>query len=89
MPEEEPKVDVHVPSSEDDLLPILVIEELVKSDRPMSVDNVSKKFGIGETTLTGHFNALAEEGYIEVYGSSTTFVVSKRLATLATDILTK
>ena len=87
MPEEEPKVDVHVPSSEDDLLPILVIEELAKSNRPMSVDNVSKKLGIGEAILAGHFNALAEEGFIEVYGSPTTFVVSKRLATLATDVL--
>ena len=85
MPEEEPKVDV--PSSGDDLLPMLVIEELAKSNRPMSVDNVSKKLGIGEATLAGHFNALAEEGFIEVYGSPTTFVVSKRLATLATDVL--
>lgn len=76
MPEEEPKVDV--PSSGDDLLTILVIEELAKSNRPMSVDNVSKKLGIGEATLAGHFNALAEEGFIEVYGSSTTLAAPQK-----------
>lgn len=87
MPADEPKQAVL--SIEDDLLPILIIEELVKSGEPMTVDNVSKKLGIGEAILAGQLSTLAEEGYIEAYGALTTFFEGKRLATLATDILYK
>lgn len=78
-----------VPSNADDLLPILIIEELAKSDRPLSVNDVFKKLDLGEAILVEHFNALAEDGYIVAYGSPTTFVLSKRTATLATDVLSK
>ncbi|WP_108816783.1 hypothetical protein [Loktanella sp. Alg231-35] len=85
MPMDETKEEV--PSMRDCLLPILIIEELVKSDKPMAVDNMRNKLGIGKAMLPGQFIALAEEGFIESYGLQTTYVASRWLATLSMDVL--
>ena len=50
---------------------------------------MSKKLGIGEVTLASHFGTLVEQSYIETFGSLMTFFVSKRLATLAMNVLSK
>jgi DNA-binding IclR family transcriptional regulator len=69
------------------LIPMLIIEELVRSDRPTSVDEMSKSLDIAKTTLDWHCNALAKEGFIEAFGSQPTFVVSKRLVKLSANVL--
>jgi len=85
MPVEKSK-DVAL-SVSDSLIPILIIEELVRSDRPMSVGDINKTIGIAMSTLKGHISVLVEEGFIEAYGSPTTLMISKRLVRLSTKVL--
>ncbi len=64
------------------LIPILILEELVNSDRPMSVAEMSECLGIGKPILQSHLLALEEQEFIQSSGSQSAFVLGRRLVML-------
>ena len=78
-------IDAHkgeVAPRSDCLTAILILEELVNSDRPMSVAEMSKCLGIGTPILLPHFGALEEQEFIQSSGSQNAFVLGRRLIKL-------
>ena len=51
------------------LIPLLILETLAKSDRPMSVADTGKSLGLETAILQPHFEALEEQEYIQSSGS--------------------
>lgn len=64
------------------LIPLLILETLAKSDRPMSVADLGKSLDIETAILQPHFAALEEQEFIQGSGSQSAFVFGGRLAML-------
>ena len=64
------------------LIPLLILETLAKSDRPMSVADTGKSLDIETAILQPHFEALEEQEYIQSSGSQSAFVFGRRLVML-------
>ena len=69
------------------LVPLLVLEELVRTNHALSAHDMSASLGIATTTLNRHLGALAQEGFVETSGVQSTFVLGKRLVALSTHVL--
>lgn len=61
------------------LIPLLILETLAKSDRPMSVADTGKSLDIETTKLQQHFGALEEQEFIQSSGSQTDIVFGRSL----------
>lgn len=80
MPIDAHKVEV-APESEC-LIPLLILETLAKSDRPMSVADVGKSLDIETAMLQPHFEASEEQEFIQSSGSESVFIFGRRLLML-------
>lgn len=63
-------------------IPLLILETLAKSDRPMPMADNGKSLDIETAIPQPHFVALEEHAFIQSSGSQSTFVYGPRLAVL-------
>ena len=64
------------------LIPLLILETLATSDRPMSVTDMGKSLDIETAILQPHLEALEEQAFIQRSGAQNTFVIGARWAML-------
>lgn len=64
------------------VIPLLILEKLAKSGRPVSVADTGKSLDIETAILQPHFEALEEQEFIQSSGSQSAFVFGRRLVML-------
>jgi DNA-binding IclR family transcriptional regulator len=67
-----------IASESDPIIPMLILEALAGSDRPMSLAEAGKTLDIEAARLQPHFKVLEEHAFIQHSGSQSTFVIGRR-----------